>query len=159
MKPEKCKSCEGVESELRKRLLGNGSMQIVYQCLTCGRSASNPLPKAAVPNYIGLPSWDEGLAGRYDEQWDLERQQKRSAWFEEHDAYLKTEKWRQKRLAVIQRCNGLCEGCRAAPVTQVHHLTYEHWQDELLWELVGVCDDCHERAHAERKPIVIGKPV
>ena len=51
----------------------------------------------------------------------------RAQWFAEHDAYLNTEEWREKRRLVIQRCKGLCEGCRSVPVAHVHHLTYEHF--------------------------------
>lgn len=159
MKPEQCKSCEGGSSELRRRHLGNGSIQIVYQCLTCGRSASNPLSKATVPGFMKLPTWDDSLAALYDQTRQQEREDKRSDWFEEHNAYLLTPKWRSKRAAVLRRSEGMCEGCAEAPATQVHHLTYEHWQDELLWELVAVCDNCHDRAHAKQTAIVIGKPL
>ena len=151
MKPSQCKQCESSEgSVLCRRHLANGAIQIVYQCLTCGRSASNPLAKAKVPNFMSLPAWDDSLADEYDDAKQAERDSKRVEWFEEHDAYLRTPKWRAKRAAVLDRCGGLCEGCRQAKATQVHHLSYEHWQDELLWELVAVCPDCHERAHAER---------
>lgn len=156
MRPTHCKSCEGTTSELRRRVLANGAIQIVYQCLTCGRSASNPLAKSTVPNHERLPAWDESLADQYDQVRVELRQEQRAEWFEEHDAYLRTPKWRSKRAAVMRRANGVCEGCADHQATQVHHLTYEHWQEEFLWELVAICDDCHERAHAKRRPLVIG---
>lgn len=159
MKLDQCKWCEAGSSELRRRHLSNGSIQIVYQCLTCGRSASNPLAKAAVPNYMLLPTWDESLAEQYDQARQAERDDKRSEWFEEHNAYLRTPEWRAKRAAVLNRAKGICEGCGQAKATQVHHLSYEHWQEEFLWELVAVCDGCHERVHAARQSIVIGKPL
>jgi hypothetical protein len=31
--------------------------------------------------------------------------------------------------------------------TIVHHLSYEHVFGELCWELVGVCESCHDRVH------------
>lgn len=158
MKPTHCKSCDGESSELRRRHLANNSIQIVYQCLTCGRSASNPLPKSAVPNFMSLPTWDDSLAGIYDANRATDRDEQREAWFAEHNEYLRSREWRDKRALVLDRCNGVCEGCRRAKATQVHHLTYEHWKDELLWELVAVCDDCHERAHTKRATIVIGVP-
>lgn len=66
--------------------------------------------------------------------------------------------WRQCRRcgaavgSAVARARGVCEGCRSARATQVHHLTYQHAGHvvpggELLWELVAVCDDCHDRAH------------
>jgi hypothetical protein len=152
MKPEKCKSCEGTQSELRRRLLGNGSIQIVYQCLSCGRSASNPVAKSAVPNWKTLPEWDDSIAEFYDADRARDREEAREVWFSEHDEYLQSREWREKRSLVMERCGGVCEGCRRAKATQVHHLSYEHWKDELLWELVAVCDNCHERAHTKREP-------
>jgi 5-methylcytosine-specific restriction endonuclease McrA len=151
MKPATCKSCDGDQSELRQRHLGNGSIQIVYQCLTCGRSACNPIAKSAVRGWDELPMWDESLADRYDNQRDVERLEKQSDWFKDYQAYLQTKKWRQKHDAVMERAGGLCEGCRAARAVQVHHLTYAHVKNEFLWELVAVCKACHDRFHEPRE--------
>jgi len=145
-----CKSCGGVRTDLRRRILGNGALQIVYQCLTCGRSATNPLKQSSIRHPERIPLWDDTIAARYDAARSADRDREKEDWFREHNAYLQTQAWREKRALVIKRCKGICEGCGVAQVTQVHHLTYEHWRDELLWELVGVCDDCHERAH--KKP-------
>ncbi len=103
-----------------------------------------------------LPAWDETLAAHFDGGRVAERDMERAQWFEEHDRYLNTDVWLDKRAAVLRRANGLCEGCGAAKATQVHHLTYEHWREELLWELVAICTDCHERVHSKRKVMVIG---
>ena len=65
-----------------------------------------------------------------------------------YDAYLASETWRNKRAEALRRDEGVCQGCRTRPANQVHHLTYAHLGDELLFELISVCDDCHERIHA-----------
>ena len=70
---------------------------------------------------------------------------------EQYREYLLSPEWKALRRKVIDRCGGLCEGCREERVTQVHHLTYAHVRDELLFELVGLCDACHERAHTPRQ--------
>ena len=142
-----CKSCGSTLSELRKRVVSNGSIQIVAQCLVCGRSASNPIRHR--PQHDLLPVWDDSIALRYDVERAQDRVQARAEWFAEHDDYLRTPEWRAKRQRVLERCGGLCEGCREARATQVHHLSYEHWKCELLWELVAVCDACHEAAHSK----------
>lgn len=147
IKPQFCKSCGWSESDLRRRVLGNGAVQLVYQCLNCGRSAGNPIAHSSVPNAHKLSSWDDRIAENYDERRAGDRLGEREQWFAEHDAYLKTPEWREKRRLVMQRCAGLCEGCRSAPAEHVHHLSYDHWKNELLWELVGVCESCHHRAH------------
>lgn len=68
-------------------------------------------------------------------------------WWDEFNRYLRSNEWAKRRQAVRSRCKGICEGCGAVPMTQVHHLTYAHAGWEFLWELVGVCDRCHELLH------------
>ncbi len=66
--------------------------------------------------------------------------------------YMKSEKWAEKRQKVMARARHLCEGCMERDAKVVHHLTYEHIGDELLFELVALCPDCHARCHPERNP-------
>jgi DnaB-like helicase N terminal domain len=73
-------------------------------------------------------------------------------WWSWYSEYLNSDAWKAKRRKVLDRCGGLCEGCREDRVTEIHHLTYAHVGDELLFELVGLCDACHERAHRSNSP-------
>lgn len=66
---------------------------------------------------------------------------------DEYHAYLQTPEWWSKRGLVMARASGLCEGCRMAKASEVHHLTYDHVRHEFLWELVAICRDCHQRLH------------
>lgn len=61
--------------------------------------------------------------------------------------YLLSNEWKQKRYLIILRCQNICEGCRENKVDNVHHLTYDNVYNEFLFELVGLCKDCHERFH------------
>jgi hypothetical protein len=134
-----------------------GAKQLRNQCADCGKLLAQQLPHhlatsstpnadlAALKSYNHKYSW-EAQAPAYQERRDAERRE----WFKAHDEYLATPEWWDKREAVMKRADSLCEGCRAAPAVQVHHLSYEHWRDELLWELVAVCLDCHERAHRRK---------
>ncbi len=81
--------------------------------------------------------------------WDrnLEQHGQGPLWWEKYNAYLATEEWAERRRRVIDRCGGTCEGCRNRPVEHVHHLTYDHVGNELLFELVGLCLRCHRVAH------------
>jgi hypothetical protein len=81
-------------------------------------------------------------------QRERDEQERSREWWARYNAYLATPGWAERRRLVIERCVGICEGCRLQRVTQVHHLTYENVCAEFLWELVGVCDECHERYHA-----------
>lgn len=146
-----CGNCQGTESEMRRRVIQGGGQQFRHQCLTCGHATSNAVSKATVRNSSAVPEWDYDLSNRYDRnkgiQYIAEQEAARAGWFQEHNAYLKTEGWRLRRLAVLKRANGRCEGCGQSFATQVHHLSYEHWREEFLWELVAICDGCHERIH------------
>lgn len=79
-----------------------------------------------------------------------ERQREREEWFKWYDEYLNTEKWKMLRKKVIMRSGGLCEGCRERPVESVHHLTYAHVGQEFCFELVALCQDCHDRVHTDK---------
>jgi hypothetical protein len=64
-----------------------------------------------------------------------------------YDEYLLTEEWRKKRQLVLNRCKNMCEGCGINQADAVHHLTYEHIYDEFLFELIGICNKCHDKIH------------
>jgi 5-methylcytosine-specific restriction endonuclease McrA len=123
-----------------------------FQCLICGESASGGwLSHSRIPRHLPIPEWDETLSKKYYEERRQQqlalRETERADWFHEHEQYLLSPQWRVLRRKVLERAGGLCEGCREKPATQVHHLTYAHWQHELLFELVAICDDCHQRIH------------
>jgi len=61
--------------------------------------------------------------------------------------YLESREWKEKRNAVFQRENGICQGCQCEAIEHVHHSTYSHVFDELLYQLVGLCENCHRKAH------------
>jgi 5-methylcytosine-specific restriction endonuclease McrA len=69
------------------------------------------------------------------------------AWWDKYNAHLASRKWQQLGHLVLHRENGLCQGCRAAAATEIHHLTYDRLGDELLIDLVAFCKPCHQRAH------------
>ena len=64
----------------------------------------------------------------------------------EYQIYLRTPEWAAIRERVKQR-DRVCQGCLAAPIEEVHHLTYEHVQNEFAFELIGLCRKCHARLH------------
>lgn len=151
-----CANCRAESQELRRRTTSNGAIQYVHQCLTCGRATSNAMSRSAIKNFRSIPDWDDTLQARYERlyssQVQAERDAERAQWFREHNRYLRSEAWNQRRLAVLKRARGVCEGCGNVAATQVHHLTYEHWKEEFLWELVAICDECHERVHPHMEP-------
>ena len=84
---------------------------------------------------------------RNREKWLQESQQQRNTEQQqrniEYQQYLQTPAWRLKRDAVMKRDNRLCQGCLKNQATEVHHLTYDRIFDEMLFDLVAICRDCH----------------
>jgi 5-methylcytosine-specific restriction endonuclease McrA len=84
------------------------------------------------------PTWPELLSyARFDQ----------TEWWRVYGDYLGSPEWEERRRLVLDRAGGACEGCRCARATQVHHKTYRHVGAEFLWELVAICNDCHQRLH------------
>ncbi|MGN6556069.1 MAG: HNH endonuclease, partial [Verrucomicrobiota bacterium] len=76
-----------------------------------------------------------------------ERDRLEQDWQQRYEAYLKSAEWQQKRQLVLARVQGICEGCRSAVATEVHHLTYADVGSEFLFQLVAMCRPCHDRFH------------
>lgn len=146
--------CDHSKSELRERTIKGGSKQYVKQCLNCGDPVSSPIKREAALAQNG------GVPPPFDEQLQVSRDTAAkasaekitnaddSAFWQAYEKYLVSPKWQERRKKVLSRAAGLCEGCRENAATQVHHLSYEHVGDEFLFELVAVCDACHEKLHA-----------
>ena len=67
--------------------------------------------------------------------------------FIDYDAYLASREWQLVRNKTLKRCNNLCEACKKAKATQVHHITYRNLGSEKPWQLLGICWDCHKEIH------------
>ena len=146
-------ACQHPNARPCLRTLSNKTTAIYAQCPECGAVASNAMRKDAfTPEQLAaLPAFDEQLK---DSGWKEEREravalseQQLAEQRARYAQYLLTPAWRAKREQVLMRDHFQCQGCRAATATQVHHLTYDHICDELLFELVSLCKSCHERCH------------
>lgn len=66
----------------------------------------------------------------------------------EYHRYLRSDKWSNKRRAVLQRFNYTCAKCGAKnTLFNVHHLTYKHIYNERNYELILLCERCHFQLH------------
>jgi 5-methylcytosine-specific restriction endonuclease McrA len=130
----------------------------VHQCLSCGSTAGPQIKYgAAVEEAFGdpIPPFDEDFERRTRERWVAhntktfheQREAESREWWARYTAYLATPQWEARRRLVLQRAAGICEGCRIRAAVQVHHLTYSHVGNELLFQLVALCTACHEKAH------------
>lgn len=142
----------------------DGTSRVVLQCMRCGRASEQM--KMASYDVAALPLFDEKLrddfanSARKQEririQCEAELGERRKAdyFWDAYNAYLRSDRWREKRQAVMGRAKGLCEarleGCEDF-AAQVHHLTYDHCPakhadfEEPIWELRAVCERCHKR--------------
>ena len=134
------------------------SRQLREQCVDCGRLMALALPHrnatAQTPN-VDLPKLAAWLGGR-ETHWDQnaiarrEEQERRDAeWRAGYDAYINSDAWRHLWAKILRRDGYICQGCLTAPASQVHHHTYSHMGLELAWQLVAVCEECHDRFHAK----------
>ena len=149
-------ACRHAEKQVMRVYVANGAVQLREVCQDCGERIGSAIKKSAA--LADCKEDDGDLAERYAEKRKAElnaiyqrhiKQQKASAsgYRDKYQAYLSSEVWAHKRSLVLRRANTLCEGCLERPATQVHHLSYQHVVYELLYELVAICDDCHDRAH------------
>lgn len=152
-----CRRCGSSSVDLRRKTASNGKSMFGFQCLTCGGAASAWIKRAHVSNPDSLPPWDEQLSDAY---WRAKSQQAADEFHTEkalrqsrYEQYLRSPEWREKRRRVLSRARGYCEGCGRALATQVHHLTYDNIGDELLFQLVAICDDCHEKVHQKKAAV------
>lgn len=149
-------SCSHERTELRSRKIAGGGIQRVYQCLRCGEPSSSPISREKALELCGgkepLP-FDDVLKQTWEQSRALGTEkileEHKEKFWQGYDSYLSSDKWKLKREAVINRANGICEGCGKESASEVHHLSYEHVGDEFLFELVAICAVCHERIHPE----------
>ena len=147
--------CEHLRQEPRVALQSDGKPFYRIQCPDCGQKLSNQLPHSSVPNRERCPRWNEELYQRHLLGRNTAIEQSRAAaiarrkaeWRAVYRRYLASADWQSVRERVLRRAWGTCEGCLEAPATEVHHRTYAHVGDELLFELVAICRPCHERLH------------
>jgi 5-methylcytosine-specific restriction endonuclease McrA len=73
-----------------------------------------------------------------------------AGFWERYRVYMESAEWEAKRRRVLGRAHYVCEGCGQRKAEHVHHLDYSNFGNEFLWQLVAVCQECHERAHGRR---------
>lgn len=159
LREEVYKRCEHPHVELRYKEQSDGKRQYREQCTTCGGTVRHVKKASIRPDrFAAIPPVDDELQSawwrsRSDEftrRVEAQRQEEQDRWWRWYNTYLKSPEWQQRRYLVLQRANGVCEGCEDAPATQVHHLNYRHVGDELLFDLVAICTACHQKAHPDK---------
>jgi hypothetical protein len=157
-------ACEHPTVVLTKFTKSNATVEFRKQCQDCGDSIGC-VKRATIPMEqlrAGIPDYDKTIGERRRKAWQRryeelkaeaeeerlqeleERSQARREWYQD---YLRSPAWARKRQLVLEREESLCQGCRTSKAVEVHHLTYDHIGNELLFELVALCSACHRNAH------------
>lgn len=154
--PKTIEYCSHQNSEVRWRTIAGGATTVQRQCLACGLSVGGAISKKTLTpaELASLPEWDTRLIECTRQRWEQKRaklvgesERNDKEWWTWYNDYLQSTSWLYKRSQVLSRDHYLCQGCLNTEATQVHHLTYDHVGDELLFELTSLCNACHTRAH------------
>lgn len=66
----------------------------------------------------------------------------------DYKTYLKSFQWRLKCTIYWDAFGKFCQACKTTKgPLQVHHMSYEHFRNEPLSDLMGLCYDCHREVH------------
>jgi hypothetical protein len=69
----------------------------------------------------------------------------------EYTQYRQTERWRKLRIAVFMRAKEKCEICRRSAARELAHLTYEHFFNEPMTDMLALCVKCHRELDSRWK--------
>jgi hypothetical protein len=154
--------CRHPMKEIFRFKVSSGAIQVRECCNGCGQAFGAALSQRDKKWLESLPWLPDNLSTNYVEEREIQRRMllielarkqhnERGAFTKSYAAYLISERWFAKRALVMKRCAGVCEGCGVKPAVEVHHHHYQHLFDEFLFELVGLCRDCHDRITLERR--------
>lgn len=143
--------CDHKHTHPVKIILSNKAIQIRLFCDDC----KILLPKALKQSDYDLSKLESRLMSDYYD-YTLKENQKVSeflkllktdnyhnSFIEDYIQYINSPEWREKRLLALERDNYICQIC-GVPAKEVHHLTYEHFKNEYIFELVSLCLNCHK---------------
>jgi hypothetical protein len=90
--------------------------------------------------------YDEAMqeSTRKREEYYKNKTEERQSWLDNvHTPYLNSNEWKEKRKKVLFRDKFTCQACLINEATEAHHLTYKHYKQEPLFELISMCSKCH----------------
>ena len=78
-------------------------------------------------------------------------------WRSLRELYDKSKEWNARKTLIYARALGLCEKCKNAPIVSIHHLQYEHYGEEYLDDLLGLCEPCHKLTTEQRRTVNVSQ--
>jgi hypothetical protein len=156
-------SCKHSRFELTKWRTSNNVIVFRNQCLDCGRIANQ---KGAKKYSKGNEYWFNKNAEEFSRDINTKTYSKISEYIDkkindyelkrkeqkdlDYKKYLQTPEWKAKRERVLIRDNYLCQGCLQNRAVDVHHMSYANFGDELFFQLISLCKECHEKVHKDK---------
>ena len=152
-------SCENHTFRYVKKKMINGDYQLRKQCIKCTHLEGRAYSQSGVNmSKIQEAATDDSLMFELEKGF-AQKAEMRKRRFEQMRKYYNSPIWKVKRKKVLVRDSHLCQSCLENRATEVHHLTYEYFQQEPLFTLISVCKPCHDsiteidRANRIRKPV------
>lgn len=66
----------------------------------------------------------------------------------EYIEYLRSDKWKEKRLQRLKLDNFTCQICGVQNgKLDVHHTTYDTFGNESIYDIITLCRNCHNKLH------------
>lgn len=147
---------------------GKPAYHRVYQCQICGCKLphgakggcfwpdddSNPTCSLPPFSFSVVEAWKEKEKAENHNSFIAAERQRNAEFRKKHqdyELYIKTSpEWKARRDLVMARCRWVCEACLSAHAVDVHHVNYDSLFCEVLWDLHGVCRECHEKIHGRK---------
>jgi len=147
-------NCDLTNKTLVKRVFSNGSLNCAAVCFNCGY-ISGGVKKPV--GFDRLPLLDDNLIEKVK---SARFKNSRDYFFSIYSVYLKSDKWKENRLFILEASNFTCDDCQL-PATDVHHLAYGFIESGVYLEafndlassldfLVPLCHKCHEKRHGRK---------
>jgi hypothetical protein len=165
-----CNTCFGYKQteldcdhdfELRLFRLSNGNLQLRKLCMKCYYRERHILSQKDIDiTKIEISSeekYQEYMSNKYKEEKDeLEKfckvlkEKQEYLFHKDYYDYINSDQWKEKRLQALERDKYSCQICKGN-ATEVHHLTYAHFKNEYLFELISLCNKCHIMEYHSRE--------
>jgi hypothetical protein len=117
-------------------------------CELCGRPM---LVGQKNTHYVCKSLRDQGIAVEYRPiSWPVRRSSGDKPWLsDEYLTYLTTPKWKAFRRKALEAANYLCQRphCGIGSKLHVHHVTYDRLGNELLADVLVLCETHHRLEH------------
>lgn len=144
--------CNNAVYHYVRHKISNGVFTLKKQCVNCNHMLPQAIKRKTVENFEALPLSVERTVS--SEKWETIKKFKeyistmiKKQYADSYAIYRQSKQWRDKRDKAMKRDNYLCQGCLTNKATVAHHTTYDNVGDELLFQLISLCETCHSKVH------------